>query len=105
MGLGSAMFEEVSFVDGQVTNANLSDYEIPSIADLPPITHELLEKPGAEVHGLGETALPPVPAAIGNALASLGIHVRELPMSAEAVLQAIDARTTGAIDAPARVSA
>ena len=77
------------------TNANLSDYEIPSIADLPPITHDLLEKPGAEVHGLGETALPPVPAAIGNALASLGIHVRELPMTAEAVLQAIDARTTG----------
>ncbi len=105
MGLGSAMFEEVSFVDGQVTNANLSDYEIPSIADLPPITHELLEKPGAEVHGLGETALPPVPAAIGNALASLGIHVRELPMSADAVLQAIDVRTTRPIDAPARVSA
>jgi CO/xanthine dehydrogenase Mo-binding subunit len=105
MGLGSAMFEQVAFVDGQVTNANLSDYEIPSIADLPPITHELLEKQGAEVHGLGETALPPVPAAIGNALASLGIDVRELPMSAEAVLQAIDARTTRQIDAPARVSA
>jgi CO/xanthine dehydrogenase Mo-binding subunit len=105
MGLGSAMFERVAFVDGQVTNANLSDYEIPSIADLPPITHELLEKQGAEVHGLGETALPPVPAAIGNALASLGIHVRELPMSADAVVQAIDARTTLQFEAPARVSA
>jgi CO/xanthine dehydrogenase Mo-binding subunit len=105
MGLGSAMFEQVELVDGQVTNANLSDYEIPSIADLPPITHELLEKRGAEVHGLGETALPPVPAAIGNALASLGIHVRELPMSAETVLQAIHTRTTGRADAPAQVSA
>jgi CO/xanthine dehydrogenase Mo-binding subunit len=105
MGLGSAMFEQVAFVDGQVTNANLSDYEIPSISDLPRITHELLENQGAEVHGLGETALPPVPAAIGNALASLGIDIRELPMSAEAVLQAIDDRTTRHIDSPANVSA
>jgi CO/xanthine dehydrogenase Mo-binding subunit len=93
MGLGTALFEEVAFADGQVTNANLSDYQIPSIADLPAaLTHDLLERPGAEVHGLGETAVPPVPAAIGNALASLGLHVTELPITAEAVLGAVDRR-------------
>jgi len=36
--------------------------------------------------------LPPVPAAIGNALASLGLHVNELPMTPERVLAAVDAR-------------
>ena len=36
MGLGGALYEGVSFADGQVVNANLSDYEIPSIADVPP---------------------------------------------------------------------
>ena len=92
MGLGTALFEGVAFADGQVTNANLSDYEIPSIADLPALTHELVEQPGAEIHGLGETAVPPVPAAIGNALGSLGIQVTELPMTAEIVLAAIDRR-------------
>jgi CO/xanthine dehydrogenase Mo-binding subunit len=93
MGLGSALFEEVVFADGQVTNPNLSDYEIPSIADLPgSLTHELLERPGAEVHGLGETAVPPVPAAIGNALASLGIDVADLPLTPERVLEAVDRR-------------
>lgn len=92
MGLGSALFEAVAFADGQVTNANLSDYQIPSIADLPELTHELVERPGAEVHGLGETAVPPVPAAIGNALGSLGIHLTDLPMTAEAVLAAVDRR-------------
>lgn len=92
MGLGTALFEAVSYVDGQVTNANLSDYEVPSIADLPELTHELVEEAGAEVHGLGETAVPPVPAAIGNALGSLGIHVDELPITAEAVLDAVDRR-------------
>jgi CO/xanthine dehydrogenase Mo-binding subunit len=92
MGLGTALFEAVAFEDGQVTNANLSDYEIPSFADLPDLAHELVEQPGAEVHGLGETAVPPVPAAIGNALGSLGIHLTELPMTAESVLEAIDRR-------------
>jgi CO/xanthine dehydrogenase Mo-binding subunit len=92
MGIGTALFEAVAFADGQVTNANLSDYEIPSIADLPVLTHELVEQPGADVHGIGETAVPPVPAAIGNALGSLGIHMTELPMTPESVLAAIDRR-------------
>ena len=74
MGLGTALFEAIEFADGQVTNANLSDYNVPALGDLPArFTHELIERDGAEVHGLGETALPPVPAAIGNALASLGV--------------------------------
>jgi CO/xanthine dehydrogenase Mo-binding subunit len=89
MGLGTALFEEVATAEGQVTNANLSDYPVPSFADLPGrLTHELLEREGAEVHGLGETALPPVPAAIGNAVASLGIPVTELPLTPERVLAA-----------------
>ncbi len=89
MGLGTALFEAIEFADGQVTNANLSDYNVPAAGDMPRLTHELIERDGAEVHGLGETALPPVPAAIGNALASLGAHVTELPMTAERVLEAL----------------
>jgi CO/xanthine dehydrogenase Mo-binding subunit len=89
MGLGTALFESVEFADGQVANANLSDYNVPAAGDLPRLTHDLIERDGAEVHGLGETALPPVPPAIGNALASLGAHVTELPMSPERVLEAL----------------
>jgi CO/xanthine dehydrogenase Mo-binding subunit len=92
MGLGTALFEGIEHADGQITNANLSDYEIPSFADVPPLTHDLLEREGADVHGLGETALPPVPPAVGNALASLGLRVRDLPLTAEAVLAAVDER-------------
>ncbi len=95
MGLGTALFEGITFADGQVTNANLSDYNIPAAGDLPALTTNLIEREGAEIHGLGETALPPVPTAIGNALASLGIHVTELPITAETVLNAIDRRHTG----------
>ena len=93
MGLGTALFEAIEFADGQVANANLSDYNVPSAGDLPTrFTHELIEREGAEAHGLGETVLPPVPAAIGNALHSLGIDVHELPMTPERVLEAIDRR-------------
>jgi CO/xanthine dehydrogenase Mo-binding subunit len=93
MGLGTALFEAIDFADGQVANANLSDYNVPSAGDLPTrFTHELIEREGAEAHGLGETVLPPVPAAIGNALESLGIDVHELPMTPERVLDAIDRR-------------
>jgi CO/xanthine dehydrogenase Mo-binding subunit len=93
MGLGTTLFEEITFEEGQPTNANLSDYNIPAAGDLPEsFTSDLLEREGAEVHGLGETALPPVPPAIGNALYSLGIHLTDLPLSAEVLLQAIDAR-------------
>jgi CO/xanthine dehydrogenase Mo-binding subunit len=96
MGLGTALFEEIAFADGQVMNANLSDYNIPAAGDLPDLSYDLVEREGTEIHGPGETALPPVPAAIGNALHSLGIHVTELPMSAERVLHAIDRRNAGA---------
>jgi CO/xanthine dehydrogenase Mo-binding subunit len=93
MGLGSALFEEVVYRDGQVVNPNLSDYAIPSTADLPArMTHELLEGEGGDIHGLGETALPPVPPAIGNAVASLGIELFDLPMTPERVAAAVDRR-------------
>ena len=97
MGLGTALFEAIDFADGQVSNANLSDYNVPSIGDLPKhFSHEIIEREGAEVHGLGETVLPPVPAAIGNALYSLGLEIHQLPITAERVLAALDARRLGA---------
>lgn len=101
MGLGTALFEAIVFDNGQTTNANLSDYCIPAADDVPVLTHDLIEREGAEIHGLGETALPPIPPAIGNALYSLGIHVTDLPMSPEQVLDAIDHRDAARQSTPA----
>jgi CO/xanthine dehydrogenase Mo-binding subunit len=93
MALGTALHEAIDTSGGQVTNANLSDYQLPALADLPGrLTSELIERQGAEPHGLGETAIPPVPAAIGNALAALGLSLTALPLTAERVLEAVDAR-------------
>jgi CO/xanthine dehydrogenase Mo-binding subunit len=90
-GLGSALFEEIVFDEGQVINPNLSDYLIPSTMDLPGVmTQTLLEVPGAPSHGLGETALPTIPAAVGNAVSrAIGVRIRELPLKPEIVLRAL----------------
>ncbi len=90
-GVGSALFEEIVYEGGQVSNPNLSDYLIPSFLDLPGnLSHELLEREGAAMHGLGETALPPIPAAVGNAVArATGRRVRALPLTPERVLRAL----------------
>jgi CO/xanthine dehydrogenase Mo-binding subunit len=87
MALGSSLFEEIQYVDGQMANPNLSDYNIASALDCASISHRVMELPDAEVHGLGETAVPPVPPAIGNAVASLGYEPRRLPMTPERVLE------------------
>ena len=68
-GLGQALFEEMLFDGGQLQNGNLGDYMVPSIEDVPPIGLSILEHPDrTEIHGIGETSLPPVMAAVGNAV-------------------------------------
>jgi CO/xanthine dehydrogenase Mo-binding subunit len=91
-GIGSALFEEIVFDQGQVSNPNLSDYLIPSFMDIPgQMTEELLEVPGAVSHGVGETAVPAIPAAVANAVAhATGQRIYELPLTPERVLAALD---------------
>ncbi|HZR97246.1 MAG TPA: xanthine dehydrogenase family protein molybdopterin-binding subunit [Chloroflexota bacterium] len=92
-GLSQALFEEMLFDGGQVTNPNLSDYMIPSLQDFPvAFTTTLAESaaPDPEVHGLGETGLPAVPPAIGNAVAAaIGAPVRRIPLVPERILAAL----------------
>ncbi|HWP28453.1 MAG TPA: xanthine dehydrogenase family protein molybdopterin-binding subunit [Chloroflexota bacterium] len=91
-GLSQALFEELLFDGGQVTNPNLSDYMIPSLQDFPRAFSTTLAEsaaPDAEVHGLGETGLPAVPPAIGNAVRdATGVRVASIPLLPERVLAA-----------------
>jgi CO/xanthine dehydrogenase Mo-binding subunit len=97
-GVGQALMEELLFDDGQVANATLADYLLPAIRDVPSPTITLLEgAPGAEIHGLGEAALPPVMPAIANAVArATGVQVRRTPLSPEVVLRGLREGSVGA---------
>ena len=75
---------------GQLLNANLGDYNIPSFEDIPKkLNSGALEDIGSdELHGIGETLLPPVMAAIGNAVYNaVGARIRDLPLTPEKILR------------------
>lgn len=89
-GVGQALFEELIFDHGQLVNGNLSDYMIASINDLPDeLSIRLIEHPEeGDIHGIGETSLPPVMAAIGNAVYhATGVRVTDLPITPERLLR------------------
>jgi len=96
-GLGQALFEEMLFDGGQLQNGNLGDYMIASIEDVPPIGLSILEHPDrTEIYGLGETSLPPVMAAVGNAVQrATGVRIQDLPITPEKVLRELFARRSG----------
>lgn len=98
-GLGPALFEELIYHDGQLTNPNLSDYMIPSILDVPDrLSSTAVESddPAAEMHGVGEMSLPAVAPAVASAIArATGVHLRRMPMTAERVLRALEGHDDG----------
>jgi CO/xanthine dehydrogenase Mo-binding subunit len=94
-GLGQALFEEMIYDNGQLQNGNLGDYMIASILDMPPVIDlDVLEHREAnEVHGIGETSLPPVMPAIGNAVyRATGVRITDLPITPEKIKRALAER-------------
>jgi len=91
MGVGYALMEDVQFDDGKVTTANLGDYKIPTIRDLPELRTALIQSDtGSGPYNsmsIGETPIIPFAAAVANAVAdATGSRVHSLPITAEKVL-------------------
>ena len=80
---------------GEVLTRTLDAYKLPTIADVPEIVCELVDKP--DVHltnlgskGLGEPPIIPTAAAIANAIRdATGAEVTSLPITREEILQAL----------------
>jgi CO/xanthine dehydrogenase Mo-binding subunit len=95
-GLGQALTEDLAVSDGRIRAANLGDYKLPTIADVPPleIVH-LSDDHGVGPYGArsaGELVNPGVPAAVANAVHdAIGARVRTLPITAERVWRALRA--------------
>lgn len=93
-GLGYALFEKIKFNNGKALNTNLADYKLPTALDVPPIDTAIIEnmEPSGPfgAKGAGEGPLVPCPPAIANAIFSvLGVRIKELPLTPEAVLNAL----------------
>jgi CO/xanthine dehydrogenase Mo-binding subunit len=98
-GIGHTLSEErlLDPETGQVLTTSLDAYRMPTIADVPEIVCELVDRPDEHLtnlgsKGLGEPPIIPVAAAIANAIRdATGADVRELPISREELLRALEA--------------
>jgi CO/xanthine dehydrogenase Mo-binding subunit len=90
--IGSALYEEIGYDDGHVTNGSLKDYAVPKATELPhdseTIVFESVDTEGPfGAKSVGEIALFPTPPAIASAIEdAVGIECTDLPMTPDRVL-------------------
>jgi CO/xanthine dehydrogenase Mo-binding subunit len=99
-GIGFALTEE-RVIDsrlGLVLNANLEEYHVPTVADIPEIEHARVGQPDSKANstgakGIGEPPLVPTAPAIANAVFdAIGVRIRENPLTRQRVLAALAVR-------------
>lgn len=94
-GLGYALWERLQLDGGRYLQRTLETYGLPLAVDVPDVEAILLEHPDAAgphgAKGVAEPPIVPVAAAVGNAVAdATGGAVDEIPITAEAVLRALE---------------
>jgi CO/xanthine dehydrogenase Mo-binding subunit len=100
-GIGWALNEEYMYnEEGELKNASLLDYRLPTSLDLPMIDTEIVEVPNPGhpfgVRGVGEVPIVAPPAAIANAIyQAVGVRMNRLPMNPAAVLDAVLTKENG----------
>jgi xanthine dehydrogenase YagR molybdenum-binding subunit len=96
-GIGHTLSEErlLDPETGRVLTTSLDAYRMPTIADVPEIVCEFVDRPDEHLtnlgsKGLGEPPIVPIAAAIANAVRdATGADVHELPISREEMLRAL----------------
>ena len=95
MGIGLTLMEELILQEGKVMNPNFRDYLVPTILDddfavISIFVEAHHERGPFGAKGVGEPALVPTAAAIGNAIYdAIGVRIRDLPITPEKVLKAL----------------
>jgi xanthine dehydrogenase YagR molybdenum-binding subunit len=98
-GIGHTLSEErlLDPETGRVLTTSLDAYRMPTIADVPEIVCEFVDRPDEHLtnlgsKGLGEPPIVPIAGAIANAIRdATGADVHELPISREEMLRALEA--------------
>jgi CO/xanthine dehydrogenase Mo-binding subunit len=111
-GIGHTLSERrlLDPATGRVLTQTLDAYRVPTIADVPEIVCEFVDRPDEHLtnlgsKGLGEPPIIPIAPAIANAIRdATGADVRSLPIDREEMLRALEeARERGRVRAPAAV--
>ncbi|PYN01712.1 MAG: xanthine dehydrogenase [Candidatus Rokuibacteriota bacterium] len=104
-GIGGSFYERIVYDEsGQPLTTTFMDFLIPTAVEIPDITIGHTETPSPlnalGIKGVGEAGAIPVPAlvaeAIDDALAPLGVRIREMPLSPSRLRELIAAARGGA---------
>jgi CO/xanthine dehydrogenase Mo-binding subunit len=83
--------EAVRFDRARITSDSWEAYPILRFSEVPTVEVEIIARPGERPLGAGEAAMGPTAAAIGNAVYdALGVRVRDLPITRERIIAAMD---------------
>ena len=96
-GLGFALMEDSSLVDGKMATANLGEFKLPTVADVPKLTTVLMEDATGPTpfQGKAIAEIPNVPTApaIANAIEdAVGVRLYDLPLTSEKIYKALNDR-------------
>ena len=87
-----ALRERVRFDRAAITSVSWDSYPILRFTEVPDVTVRVVAAPGEPESGAGEVAQGPVAGAIGNAVAAaVGVRVRDLPLTRDQIIRAIEA--------------
>ncbi len=86
-----ALKEQVRHDTTRITSRTWEDYPILTFSEVPKMEIEFLNHPQEESLGVGEGVTGPIAPAIGNAIFNaMGIRMRDLPMTAERIMSAMN---------------
>jgi CO/xanthine dehydrogenase Mo-binding subunit len=95
-GIGFALYEKVEWRDGRMQNGQMTNYIMPTSADLPPVRiffEEMGNTHGAYgAKGIGELPMDgPAPAIVNAVVDALGIPFDSIPLLPENIFEAVSA--------------
>ena len=82
MAAGLVMSGEITAANGRIAQSNFNDFQVARMTNAPYQTNVYFVESDAPPSGVGEPGVPPVIAALANAIfAATGKRIRELPLS------------------------
>jgi CO/xanthine dehydrogenase Mo-binding subunit len=93
--VGYALYENTVWLDGRMVNAQMTNYIMPTSADVPPIRVHFEELPyaygPAGAKGIGELPMDgPAPAIVNAIEHATGVSIHRIPVTPEALMEALE---------------